>query len=75
MSAEERKQLENLTSSRSESTGKVGMAKSLLAYAEGIKTSAICRKFGLTRRIVEYTIDKALNPGIRCDRQIAQHNR
>jgi len=64
MSAEEFKQLENLTSSRSESTGKVGRANTLLAYAGGIKISVICRKFGLTRRIVEYTIDKALNLGI-----------
>jgi len=64
MSAEERKQLENLTRSRSESTGKVGRAKALLAYADGTKISAICQAFGLTRRIVEYTIDKALNLGI-----------
>ena len=64
MNAEERKQLENLTSSRSESMGKVGRAKALLAYAEGMKISVICRTFGLTRRIAEYTIDKALNLGI-----------
>ena len=43
MNAEERKQLENLTSSRSESMGKVGRAKVLLAYAEGMKISVICR--------------------------------
>jgi len=64
MSAEERKQLENLTIRRSESAGKVGRARALLAYTEGIKISDICLKFGLTRRVVEYTIDKALNLGI-----------
>lgn len=61
--ADERRQLEELSRSRNAGAAKAGRAKAVLAYAEGMKIASICRKFGLTRRVAEYAIDKALKIG------------
>lgn len=61
---DERRQLEELARGRNASAAKVGRAKTLIAYADGVKIAMICRQFGLTRRVVEYTLDKALKIGV-----------
>ena len=62
--ADETAQLNQTASSRSEPYAKVTRARMLLAYAKGEKISAIAKREGVDRPVVERCIDKALSGGI-----------
>jgi len=56
----DRKQLEAITRSRTESASRVQRAKILLMYAKGEKIINITRQLSTTRPLVYRAIDKAL---------------
>jgi transposase len=55
--------LEQITKSRTESTGRVQRAKMILGYSKGVTVSAIARQLSTNRPRVERCIDKALQLG------------
>lgn len=55
--------LEQITKSRTESTGRVQRAKMILRYSKGVTVSAIARQLSTNRPRVERCIDKALQLG------------
>ena len=55
--------LEQITKSRTESTGRVQRAKMILGYSKGVTVSAVARQLSTNRPRVERCIDKALQLG------------
>lgn len=64
LTEEQRKGLETLTRSRTESVRRVERAEILLAYAQGETISAIARQVGTNRPKVNRCVDKALELGV-----------
>ncbi|MCK4818377.1 IS630 family transposase [bacterium] len=63
LSQEVQEKLEQITKSRTESTGRVQRAKMILGYSKGVTVSAIARQLSTNRPRVERCIDKALQLG------------
>lgn len=61
----DQKNLESLSTSRSESHGRVQRASMLLAYVEGQSICSIAKSVGVSRPTVERCVDKALAGGIK----------
>jgi len=64
MSAEEQKQLETLSQSRTAPIREVQRARILLAYSRGTRLRTIAMEVGVTRMTVDKCIDKALSMGV-----------
>ena len=64
MSAEEQKQLETLSQSRTAPIREVQRARILLAYSRGTRLRTIAMEVGVTRTTVDKCIDKALSMGV-----------
>jgi transposase len=63
LSQEVQDKLEQITKSRTESTGRVQRAKMILGYSKGVTVSAVARQLSTNRPRVERCIDKALQLG------------
>ncbi len=63
LSLEEKRELKQISSSRTEAASSVERAGMLLAYADGMHISAIARQFSTNRPKVERCINKALEFG------------
>lgn len=64
MSAEEQKQLETLSQSRTAPIREVQRARILLAYARGTRLRTIAMEVGVSRMTVDKCLDKALSMGV-----------